>query len=133
MKKFRKPYLSIPKQCLKIQQCFPSFKYFKEGYWIGRLRPTSSSSFYTVKIIYKRFNPKVFIIEPCIHREVPHLYGDGSLCLYYPNDNSYNDSLFIADTIIPWTAEWLYYYEKWLEDGIWWGPEAPHTLIRNEN
>lgn len=97
MKKFRKRYLSIPQQCLKIQKRYPSFKYFKEGYWIGRLRPTSSSSFYTVKITYKQFRPKVFIIEPCIHREVPHLYGDGSLCLYY--------------------------YEKWLEDGIWWGYE----------
>ncbi|MEK4815126.1 MULTISPECIES: hypothetical protein [Bacillus] len=133
MKKFRKRYLSMPQQHLKIQNRFPSFKYFKEGYWIGRLQPTSSSPFYTVKVIYKRLRPKVFIMNPCIHKEAPHLYPDGSLCLYYPSDNSYHDALFIADTIIPWTAEWLYYYEKWLEDDIWWGPEAPHTLIRKDN
>jgi hypothetical protein len=48
--------------------------------------------------------------------------------LYYPKDNSYDGRTFIADTIIPWTAEWLYFYEKWLEDGIWWGHEAPHSL-----
>ena len=27
----------------------------------------------------------------------------------------------IADTIVPWTAEWLVYYEIWLMTGEWYG------------
>ncbi|MFC0298455.1 hypothetical protein [Geobacillus jurassicus] len=127
MRNFKRKQLTIAQQRCKIQQFFPSFRYFKKGYWIGTLRPTLSSPFYTIKIIYGKYNPKVFVIKPTIHKEAPHRYSDGSLCLYYPGDRSYHESLFIADTIIPWTAEWLYYYEKWLEDGIWWGPEAPHS------
>ena len=27
----------------------------------------------------------------------------------------------IADTIVPWTAEWLVHYEIWLVTGEWYG------------
>jgi hypothetical protein len=27
----------------------------------------------------------------------------------------------IADTIIPWTSEWLFFYELWLASGEWHG------------
>jgi hypothetical protein len=27
----------------------------------------------------------------------------------------------IADTIVPWTAEWLVHYEIWLMTGEWYG------------
>ncbi|MGH0564436.1 hypothetical protein ACQVQF_09960 [Bacillus cereus] len=127
MKKFKRKYLTLPQQQLKMKQRFPSFRYLKVGHWIGTLRPTPTSPLYTVKIIYGQYSPKVFIIEPKIIKFAPHRYPDGSLCLYYPDDKSYSNHLFIADTIIPWTAEWLYYYEKWLEDEVWWGPEAPHS------
>ena len=30
-------------------------------------------------------------------------------------------SQFIADTIIPWTSEWLLHYEIWVATGIWHG------------
>jgi hypothetical protein len=29
--------------------------------------------------------------------------------------------LSIADTIVPWTAEWLVHYEIWLMTGEWYG------------
>ncbi len=32
----------------------------------------------------------------------------------------------IDDTIIPWTAEWLVFYELWKDTGTWQGAEAPH-------
>lgn len=37
--------------------------------------------------------------------------------------------MFLAQTIVPWAAEWLFYYEVWLEDpeDRWFGPEAPHS------
>lgn len=34
----------------------------------------------------------------------------------------------LHDKIIPWTAEWLVYYELFKLDGKWLGPEAPHGL-----
>ncbi|MDT0651422.1 hypothetical protein [Autumnicola edwardsiae] len=27
--------------------------------------------------------------------------------------------MFIADTIIPWSSEWLYHYEIWAGTGKW--------------
>ncbi|XZL28672.1 hypothetical protein ACSXAG_02875 [Clostridium perfringens] len=121
-------------QLLHIKQNFPSFKFYKtksKYYWIGQLTPSGNNT-YTVKIVYQhKKHPKVFVLKPAILKSSPHTYSDKSLCLYYPLDNDYNNQLsIIADTIIPWTAEWLYYYEKWLDSGIWWGPEAPHTTLK---
>lgn len=123
--------ITLDFQIFSIQQSFPSFKFYrneKEAYWVGLLKPSSNSCTYTVKIIYKfKKPPKVFVLKPDILKSSPHIYSDRSLCLYYPFDKDYNNKLsVISDTIIPWTAEWLYYYEIWLNSGIWWGPEAPH-------
>jgi len=134
MRKIKRKKLTVPLQNIRMLQKYPSFKYTKKGnFWKGHLQPTTSSPIYEVKIKYDWFRPKVFILNPQISKDAPHCYGDGSLCLYYPSDNSYNNSLFIADTIIPWTSEWLYYYEKWLEDEVWWGPEAPHSPKKLES
>lgn len=116
-------------QLFSFKQSFLNFEFCKneyEYYWIGKLTPCSNT--YTVKIIYKHTkSPKVFVIKPDIFKSSPHIYKDKSLCLYYPLDKDYiNKFSIISDTIIPWTVEWLYYYEIWLESGIWWGPEAPH-------
>ena len=35
--------------------------------------------------------------------------------------SEFNSSKLIANTIIPWTVEWLYYYELWLATGEWLG------------
>ena len=32
----------------------------------------------------------------------------------------------IARYIVPWAAAWLYFYEVWLDLGVWLGPEVPH-------
>jgi hypothetical protein len=41
------------------------------------------------------------------------------LCLYrYQEFNSYK---YLSKTIIPWTVEWLYFYELWLATGEWCG------------
>ena len=28
---------------------------------------------------------------------------------------------FLSKTIVPWTVEWLYFYELWLATGEWYG------------
>ncbi len=122
-------------QRIRVTNKFPGFKYFGQGqdkgYWIGKLQPTNESRTYTVKIVYNKYrSPDVYVLNPKLLDRCPHIYPiKKSLCLYYPKDNSYNyvDSM-IADTIIPWTTEWLYFYEGWINEGIWWGEEAPHSI-----
>ncbi|MCC6619354.1 MAG: hypothetical protein IT341_10010 [Chloroflexi bacterium] len=89
------------------------------------------SPIYTVKLMHRPGGaPHVWVIRPALHLEARslHRYGDSSLCLYYPDDSDWRDDLFLADTIVPWAAEWLFFYECWLVDPQrrWLGPEAPH-------
>lgn len=129
----KKQAIALPIQQLHMMNSFPGFKYIKSssksGYWIGELKPKAENgNAYTVKIVYEKgFSPDVFVISPKLLRYSPHRYPDGSLCLYYPKDKSYDcKQSIISDTIVPWTVEWLYFYEKWLDTGVWWGKEAPH-------
>ena len=54
-------------------------------------------------------------------KKVPHLYSNGSLCLYYPEYQEWNYRDSWAETLIPWTSLWLFYYEIWKETGNWLG------------
>lgn len=128
--------LNLGLQEINILKKFPSFQLIREKeaiYWIGFLQPTSRSLQYKVKVVYHPYQPKVFILEPEIISFVPHRYQDNSLCLYHPNDKSYDGTTLIADTIIPWTSEWLFFYEAWIEEGVWWGKEAPHSGMSTLN
>lgn len=131
----KKP-LSQPKrpdiglQNFTIQKRFPNFQLYnndrKNIYWIGYLQPKPDAEIYKVMIKYD-LSPKVYVLEPEILSGSPHRYSDTSLCLFHPNDRSYSFDMLLSDTIIPWTSEWLYFYEIWLKDGVWWGKEAPHS------
>lgn len=121
--------LNLALQNFWIKKYFPQFEYQDDAkQWSGMLISTHMQQTYSVKIVYKSEYPQVFITHPQIIKNSPHTYDDNSLCLYYPPDKSYKKDKLIAKTIIPWTCEWLYYYEIWLETGVWWGPEAPHSI-----
>lgn len=66
--------------------------------------------------------------SPPLDPLAPHRYPDGTLCLFYPKDRSWGPRLLLADTIIPWAAEWLMFYELWQDTGVFLGQEAPHPL-----
>ena len=132
--KFKPLPIGVQQAC--IQERFPQFNYSRvNNSWTGKLKPTTSSPEYLVKVVYKPDNiPKVFVLKPKIHPDAPHIYKEnGSLCLYYPPDGSWNGQKLIGNTIIPWTAEWLYYYEIWLVTRQWYGHEAPHGISKNPN
>jgi hypothetical protein len=95
---------------------------------IGSIKPDIDSVDYDVKIIYKYGkSPKVYILNPKIKISTKiHMYPEGYLCLYYPIEDPWRDYKNIHDTIIPWTAEWLVYYELYLVMGLWLGPEQTH-------
>ena len=82
-----------------------------------KLQPTENSPVYTVqlraKIGLKRVD--VFVINPQLKyvvdgKLVPHVYRDHSLCLFYPRYQEWDYKASWAETIIPWTSLWLYYY-----------------------
>ena len=123
----------LPYQMQAMKEYFPQFKCeyrrrTKRLIWVGDLQPSDSSHRYTIKIDYKfRHPPHVSVISPDIDPNAPHMYrSKGTLCLYYPDDGDWSSEKLIAYTVVPWTAEWLKYYEFWCITGKWFGPEAPH-------
>ena len=92
------------------------------------LKPTDVSIDYKVRLVAQQGYQSVgvFVEEPRIGlyengKKVPHLYSNGSLCLYYPEYQEWNYRDSWAETLIPWTSLWLFYYEIWKETGNWLG------------
>ena len=83
---------------------------------------------YVYEIIYNGFQaPNVRIISPDLIPNPPHIYEDGSLCLYYPKEQPWisgRNNLY--SHIIPWVHEWILYYEIYLINGKWEHPEVIH-------
>ena len=118
-------------QIAKAKEFFPeAVSYVKCGQAniIVHLKPTINSEDYTVKLVAKqgRKSVEIFVINPKIEQVengnlVPHLYREGSLCLYYPQYHEWDYKMPWTETLIPWTSLWLFYYEVWRETGNWLG------------
>ena len=98
--------------------------------WHGMLQPTEISRKYFVVLRYVPPQPpRVVVGQPRLIKNtnghLPHIYTDGSLCLHKPNQWTAGDP--IANTILPWTSEWLLHYEIWLATGEWCGSGGDHT------
>lgn len=68
----------------------------------------------------------MFVQNPALRprsasESIPHLYRDGSLCLFYPPGEEWHPSRHVSRTTIPWTVLWLVYYETWHATGTWFG------------
>ncbi len=108
-------------------------------YWEGVLQPVSSlEKRFKLQIYYDPINhkavPKVLVVEPEIsHRTFPnhpHLYLDGSVCSFFPPDETWlADRDTVAD-LIDLTIIWLKSHIGWVENGFkkWPWEEAPHDL-----
>ncbi len=95
--------------------------------WKGALQPTPESHAYDVVILHEPDRMPVVCVErPSIRKDAWHRYPDGSLCLYWPKEWRWSPRESLAETIVPWTAFWLYYYELWCVTGEWLGPSSPH-------
>jgi hypothetical protein len=100
----------------------------------GSVRPTETSAAYRVELVYKPWNsPEVRILDPEINPEGKlHFYKNGTLCLYDWREQPWQKKWHLADTVIPWTAEWVMYYELYLLTGKWLGASAVHTAPKAE-
>lgn len=124
------PAVTIAQQHMHMQQRFPSFRFDRrKSCWLGTLKPTLASPSYCAEISYRMGkSPKVHLVEPRVNPKSPHLYDDLSLCLYLPRDRSWHPGCLLVDTIVPWTAEWLLFYEYWQIHDEWIGEAAPHGV-----
>lgn len=98
--------------------------------WTGKIKPTPLSKEYTVVLVYQlRKSPKVWVVGDELEKldspDFPHKFDIDAekkmvrICLYRYSE--FNSSKLLANTIIPWAIEWLYYYELWLATGEWLG------------
>ena len=91
--------------------------------WTVTLQPTALSREYTVQISYRPSSiPRVKVQSQLPTRPgepLPHVYREGVLCLHKVGE--WSPDMLIADTIVPWTCEWLIHYEIWLAIGEWYG------------
>lgn len=74
--------------------------------------------------------PEMIVKSPDLHvlaagRKLPHVYpyqGKGvHLCLWRPRYKEWKWSMKLSETYVPWTVEWLFYFEDWLYTGTWAG------------
>lgn len=116
----------------RIENHFPCFKCELRGKQLvcyGQIIPSEGCEAYKIKIEYSEGGiPKVYVTEPHIEPNSKyHIFmRDGDLCLYDHRESAWTVQMFIHETIIPWTAEWLVFYELWKLTGKWLGPEASH-------
>ncbi len=55
-----------------------------------------------------------------------------ALCLWDPEEMYWDPEMTIATTIIPWTSEWLLFFEYWQISGEFLGPGRHPPRRRNE-
>ena len=135
--------INIYVQGKKLEKIIPSsiLRFDKdEMIWEAEITPTSISKKYRIRINYTLGRkPVIRIISETLQRvknqELPHVYSDlrQELCLYYPKNNEWNSSMYISQTILLWTSEWLFFYEHWLITNEWLGGGIhPETNIKNK-
>ena len=121
-------------QDLHVRARFPGFagRRGRSLYtWRGRLQPRPTSPAYVVEVRCSAGGvPAVRVLAPPLASGAPHLYRDGTLCLSWPREWTWRGEALMAETILPWTAAWLGYYELWLDTGEWLGPSSHAQLAK---
>ena len=117
-----------------VKDRYPQFELIKlrDGRlaWRGWLRTRRAADTYGrrygVLVVYPSNYPvdapRVYVEGISGIESTPHMFSDGSLCLFYPNDpRQWNPQQSTAVVAISWTAAWLHAYEVWKRTGRWPG------------
>ncbi|MGB5989290.1 MAG: hypothetical protein WBG43_06085 [Marinifilaceae bacterium] len=132
MVKIKNRGYSIVVQVVKLRKLFPLSKISHRNnrlVWKYTLSPTPLSESYDIKLVYNYGeHPCIYIVNKELElysgtTRLPHVYNTEKqwLCLYRRSANEWDSKMLIADTIVPWISEWLYYYEFWQATGDWKG------------
>jgi hypothetical protein len=105
--------------------------------WHLPITPTPFSRCYSARLEYRQgTSPQVFIDGPDLTvladgRRLPHVYDQAPtrLCLFLPGFGEWGAWMRLDQTIVPWTALWLLYFEEWLYSGEWAGGGL-HPTVR---
>lgn len=103
--------------------------------FIGELQPKPELPTYKVSILYRGdLRPFVRVLSPRLVENPKHFYNKTkTLCLYHPDEFKWHKDRLIAKYIVPLTSAWIYFYEVWLEKGIWYGPEYKHETPKEND
>jgi hypothetical protein len=139
----RQPPISIAVQahCLRMAQPESTVRFTGRSglVWRGRAQPTALSDVYRLQIAYDLGDlPRTKVLDTQLKRredqQIPHMYGQESLCLFNPQKCEWNARMQIASTVLPLACLWLYFYEIWLVTGEWHGggdhPEPAASSIK---
>jgi hypothetical protein len=101
----------------------------------GRIQPTEHCPNYRIEIRYAPWNsPEVRVIDPKIKfTQGAHMYHNDTLCLFDWHEQLWQKNWHLHETIVPWAAEWLLYYELWLLTGKWLGKSAEHSKSNSDD
>lgn len=138
--------LSLDEQRAVMKATWPKFsergidRQTQKIRWIGKCRPQFVT--YTLEIRYQLWKcPKVRVLTPELVRmpdnpegAIPHVYppaDDPTLCLFDPAQHQWDPTLYIANTTVPWSYDWLACYELWLMTGRWTGGGRHGSLVTN--
>lgn len=135
----------IATQNARLRDLYPAFRRKTNlpwrASWEGPLYPIDERE-YRIRIVFyphprphpagRRFiNPCITVMSPMLEPgadgRVPHTYRNERdpshpfLCVYDPDEDQWTPEMPIADSIMPWTARWLLFYEGWLATGEWLG------------
>jgi hypothetical protein len=135
--KLKQHCLNMGVQAGRLRSVFPAstIRFSQnELTWESTIVPTPLSGIYEVKLHYVRGeNPNVYIVSPKLtlypgESKLPHVYDTKKqwLCLYYRKAKEWNSGMHIADTVVPWSCEWLCHYELWVCTGTWHGGGIHH-------
>ncbi len=126
--------LPIAVQAMNIKRVFSDSKvatlHDQQLTWTYTITPSPLGDEYKVRLVYHLSQaPKIYVVEPKPlalakgKAKLPHCYDQSEqrLCLCYPDGKEWNKTMLLANTVIPWTYEWLYHYEIWLGTGEWTG------------
>ncbi|WP_338833319.1 hypothetical protein [Bradyrhizobium septentrionale] len=144
---YHKKPRSLGAQQARMAGRWPDFKFrvFSQNLvgWDGAIR--GAQKWYLVRVLWLAdgsYKPYLFLLDPPLRPrdggtfdQIPHLLFDNDnpassgLCLFDPDGGEWSNRLLIADTTIPWAAEWLLYYELWHLTGEWQGGGVGHESI----
>jgi hypothetical protein len=120
--------VSLNREVLALSRRFPQSSVRRAGRaltWRGNLRPSVTSRTYLVEVKYRLGGePVTRVIQRLETRpglSLPHVWNHARqvLCLHERRD--WRPGMLLADSIVPWASEWLFFYEFWLVTGNWDG------------
>lgn len=119
--------LNLGQQALALRHLMPEGRTrLRPGQlvWTGQVRPTPETSQYEIRIDLKQgHTPTVWVLAPALKPNaeglLPHVWGNGSLCVSQRGD--WSPTMYLTETFLPWACEWLTYYELWLATNLWYG------------